>query len=323
MLIDDVTIKISAGHGGKGAVAFDKNKMAIGPAGGGGGKGGSIIFEGVPDIGALRHFRFRKVVEAENGQEGRGQFRDGHDGKDMILQVPVGTVIHNLTTGAHSEVTKINEKLLLAQGGKGGKGNFLFRGPKDTSPTRFQPGLPGDAFDVRLELKLIADVGLIGLPNAGKSSLINELTKAESRVGNYPFTTLEPNLGAYYELILADIPGLIEGASQGKGLGIKFLKHIERTRILFHLISAESNGVVQNYNTVRKELGEYSKTLLEKEEFVFLSKTDLVSPEDANAKLAQLRKLNNNALPHSIHDIEAIERVQKILNDISAQKSQN
>ena len=238
MLIDDVTIKIAAGHGGKGAVAFDKNKMAIGPAGGSGGNGGSIIFEGIPDIGGLRQFRFRKVVEAENGADGRGQYLDGHDGQNLTLKVPTGTVIHNLTTGAHTEITKNGGKVLIAQGGKGGKGNFLFRSPHDTSPTRFQPGLPGDAFDVRLELKLIASIGLVGLPNAGKSSLINELTAANSKVANYPFTTLEPSLGAYYELIIADIPGLIEGASGGKGLGIKFLRHIERTQTIFHLVSA-------------------------------------------------------------------------------------
>ncbi|MDP1718951.1 MAG: GTPase ObgE [bacterium] len=322
MLIDDVIIKISAGHGGKGAVAFDKNKMAIGPAGGSGGKGGSIIFEGVPDIGALRHFRFRKVIDAENGQEGRSQFRDGHDGKDMILQVPVGTVIHNLTTGAHSDVTKINEKLLLAQGGKGGKGNFLFRGPKDTSPTRFQPGLPGDAFDVRLELKLIADVGLVGLPNAGKSSLINELTKAESRVGNYPFTTLEPSLGAYYELIIADIPGLIEGASEGKGLGVKFLRHVERTQTIFHLVSSESKKVSKDYKIIRTELGEYNPEILKKKEYLFLTKSDMVSPVDLKKQLAALKKLNKNAIAVSIHDFASLEKVKKILNKlVEAKKS--
>lgn len=322
MLIDDVTIKIAAGHGGKGAVAFDKNKMAIGPAGGGGGKGGSIIFEGVPDIGALRHFRFRKVVEAENGMEGRGQFRDGHDGLDMMLKVPVGTVIHNLTTGAHSEVTKINEKLLIAQGGKGGKGNFLFRGPKDTSPSRFQPGLPGDAFDVRLELKLIADVGLVGLPNAGKSSLINELTKAESRVGNYPFTTLEPSLGAYYELIIADIPGLIEGASEGKGLGVKFLRHVERTQTIFHLVSSDSKSVAKDYKIIRNELGEYNPEILNKKEYLFLTKSDLVSPVNLKKQLTALKKLNKNAIAISIHDSDSLEKVKKILNKlVDAKKS--
>ncbi len=322
MLIDDVTIKIAAGHGGKGSVAFDKNKMAIGPAGGSGGKGGSIIFQGMPDIGALRHFRFKKVIEAENGQEGRGQYRDGHDGPDLTLKVPAGTVIHNLTTGSHTEVNKIGERILIAQGGKGGKGNFQFRSPHDTSPTRFQPGLPGDAFEVRLELKLIADVGLVGLPNAGKSSLINEVTAAQSKVANYPFTTLEPSLGAYYELIIADIPGLIEGASGGKGLGIKFLRHVERTGTIFHLVSCESANVAKDYKIIRKELGEYNPEMLKKKEFAFLTKSDMISPAELKKKLTILKKLNKNAIAISIHDSDSLEKVKKILNKlVDAKKS--
>ncbi|MDO8466856.1 MAG: GTPase ObgE [bacterium] len=322
MLIDDVTIKIAAGHGGKGAVAFDKNKLALGPAGGSGGKGGSIFFQGVADIGALRHFRFRKVVEAENGQEGRGQYRDGQDGQDLVLKVPAGTVIHNLATGAHTEVTKIGEKILIAQGGKGGKGNFQFRSPRDTSPVRFQSGLPGDEFPVRLELKLIAGVGLVGLPNAGKSSLINELTAANSKVANYPFTTLEPSLGAYYDLIIADIPGLIEGASGGKGLGIKFLRHVERTQTIFHLVSAESANVAKDYKIIRGELGEYNQELLEKKEYVFLTKSDMLDAAGLKKKLATLKKLNKNAIAISIHDSDSLEKVKKILNKlIDAKKS--
>lgn len=316
MLIDDVTIKIAAGKGGKGAVAFDKNKKALGPAGGSGGKGGSIIFEGVADIGALRHFRFKKDVKAEAGQEGHGQYRDGHDGEDLTLKVPAGTVIHNLTTGAHTELTGIGQRILIAQGGKGGKGNFQFRSPRDTSPMRFQNGLPGDAFAVRLELKLIANVGLIGLPNAGKSSLINELTAAQSRVGNYPFTTLEPSLGDYYGLILADIPGIIEGASAGKGLGVKFLRHVERTKTIFHLVSAESESPAKDYKIIRKELEEYSPELTEKKEFLFLTKSDMLSAANLKKKLAALKKLNKTATAISIHDSDSLEKVKKILSKL-------
>lgn len=320
MLIDDVVIKVSAGHGGKGSVAFDKNKMALGPAGGSGGIGGSVYFEGVTSLDALKQFRFKKVLEAENGMDGRGQYRDGHDAEDLVLKVPVGTVIHNLDTGADSEITKIGEKLLIAQGGLGGKGNFLFRSPKDPSPTRFQLGLAGDTYELRLELKMIADVGLIGLPNAGKSSLLNELTNAKSRVANYPFTTLEPNLGVYYELVLADIPGLIEGASGGKGLGIKFLRHVERTKMLFHLISSESENVAKDYKVIRKELGEYNKEMLDKPEFLFLSKSDLISAEELKKKLTSLKKLNKNVKTLSIHDSESLDEVIKILNKIKAEK---
>ena len=178
------------------------------------------------------------------------------------------------------EIIKIGQRVLAAQGGRGGKGNFKFRSPVNTSPTQFQKGIPGENFTIRLELKLIADIGLIGLPNAGKSSLINELTRANSKVANYPFTTLEPNLGVYYELILADIPGLIEGASAGKGLGIKFLRHVERTKILFHLISAESENPARDYKIIKNELVSYSKELAEKTEYLFLSKSDLASEKD-------------------------------------------
>ena len=171
---------------------------------------------------------------------------------------------------------------------------------------------------IRLELKLIADVGLIGLPNAGKSSLLNELTVAKSKVANYPFTTLEPNLGVYYELILADIPGLIEGASDGKGLGIKFLQHIERTRILFHLISVKSQDPIADYKIIKKELGRYNKELLLKEEYIFLSKSDEVLPQELDNKIKMFQKINKDVTTISIHDIESIDRVKKILNTIKS-----
>ncbi len=320
MLIDEVKISVAAGNGGRGAVAFNKNLMSLGPAGGSGGSGGSIYCEGVADLGALRYFRYKKDLAAGKGQDGRPQFTDGKDGEDLILKVPVGTAIHNLETGQDQEVTAIGERAIVAKGGHGGKGNFLFRSSRNTSPKRFQEGLPGEKFNLRLELKLIADVGLIGVPNSGKSSLINELTNAKSKVANYPFTTLEPHLGAYYELILADIPGLIEGASAGKGLGIKFLRHIERTKILFHLVSAESADPVKDYKVIRKELSAYSKELLEKKEYVFLSKSDIVSADELKKKIATLKKLNSPVTPISIYDPDSIEKVKEILNKIIEKK---
>ena len=181
--------------------------------------------------------------------------------------------------------------------------------------------MPGERVMLRLELKLIADVGLIGLPNAGKSSLLNELTKAQSKVGNYPFTTLEPNLGVYYELILADIPGLIKGASSGKGLGTKFLRHIERTNILFHLISAESQDPVQDYLTIQKELETYSKELTKKTEYLFLTKSDTVSTKEIEKRITALKKIHKDIIPISIHNWESLEKVKKILNEIKTNKS--
>ncbi len=318
MLIDDVNIKISAGNGGKGAVAFNTNLKSLGPVGGSGGNGGSVYAVGISDINALLQFRYKKEFEAENGHDGRGQFRDGHNAEDLLLKIPVGTVIHNLTTGVDVTVEKIGEPILIAQGGHGGRGNFHFRSSRITTPTRSQPGLPGEAFELRLELKLIADVGFVGLPNVGKSSMLNKLTAAKSKVANYAFTTLEPNLGAYYELILADIPGLIEGSSTGRGLGIKFLRHIERTRILFHFISAESEDPQKDYQVIRKELGAYNKVLLEKREYLFLTKSDLVTSDVLAGKLKALRKINKGAIAVSVNDPESVQKVKKILNEIKS-----
>ncbi len=322
MLIDDVKIKVGAGSGGKGAVAFNKNLMSLGPVGGTGGKGGSVCIEGISDLSALNNFRFKKEFKAKPGQDGRGQFRDGHDGEELVLLVPVGTVSHNLDTGLDVEITKIGQREVIAQGGKGGRGNFHFRSSTNTTPKEFEYGKEGETFEIRFELKLIADVGFVGLPNVGKTSLLNELTNAKSKVANYPFTTLEPNLGVYYDLILADIPGLIEGASEGKGLGIKFLRHIERTKILFHFISADSADPVSDYETVRKELGAYNKELLEKPEHVFISKKDLVSAEVINGMIVKFKRLDKEAVPISIFDWDSIEFVKKILNVLISEKTE-
>ncbi len=320
MLVDDITIKVQAGKGGKGAVAFNKNMMSLGPAGGSGGRGGNVYVEGVVDISRLRQFRFKKTAKAEDGQNGKPQFNDGHDGQDLVLQIPVGTVVHDLTKKTSIEVIKIGERQLISEGGKGGKGNFHFRGPHNTSPRRFQPGLPGEAGTIRFELKLIADVGLIGLPNAGKSSLLNELTNAKSKVANYPFTTLAPNLGVYYELVLADIPGLIEGASIGKGLGIKFLRHIERTKVLFHLISGDSEHPRADYEIIRKELTAYNPALSAKPEYIFISKSDLLSEEAIDGIASQFSDRPAKPLIYSIHDAESLEGVKKLLNQLIKEK---
>lgn len=322
MLIDDVKISVTAGHGGKGTVAFNKTKMSLGPTGGSGGKGGSVFVEGISDLSVLNKFRFKKDFNAENGKDGMPQLHDGHDGKDLILSVPLGTVVHKLNTGEDVEVTKIGQREFVAQGGRGGKGNYLFRSSTNTTPKEFEEGEIGELFNLRLELKLIADVGFVGLPNVGKSSLLNELTNAKSKVANYPFTTLEPNLGAYYELILADLPGLIEGASKGKGLGIKFLRHVERTKILFHLIAADSADPVLDYKTVRGELEVYNKLLLEKPEYIFVSKSDTVSQDAAAGIIDKLKKINQNVMPISIFDWDSIERVRKILNDLISEKTE-
>ena len=320
MLIDDITIRVVAGNGGDGTVAFNKNLMSLGPTGATGGKGGDVYVEGISDLGALTRLRNAKVFNAGDGRPGGRQYNDGPDGDDLVILVPVGTVIHNLDSGEHQEITKIGERLRAAKGGFGGKGNFHFRSSTNTSPRQFQKGKPGEKFHLRLELKLIADVGLIGLPNAGKSSLLNELTRAKSKVANYAFTTLEPHLGVYYDLILADVPGIIEGASTGKGLGIKFLRHIERTNTLFHLISSESLDPVHDYQIIRSELGAYNPALLEKKEYLFISKADSTSPKHTKEILRNLKSLNNSVIAISIHDVESVEKVKQILNKIANEK---
>jgi len=320
MLIDDVTIQVIAGDGGEGSVAFNKNKMELGPTGASGGNGGSVYCVGVADIGALTRWRNTKQAAAANGEVGGVQYRDGKDGADFEFPVPVGTVIHNLDTKESQEITAIGQRVLLAQGGKGGRGNYHFRSSTNTSPKQSGRGTAGQRWNMRLELKLIADVGLVGLPNAGKSSLINELTRAQQKIANYPFTTLEPGLGVYYELILADIPGIIEGASTGKGLGIKFLRHVERTRTLLHLISCESEDPVRDWRIIRAELGAYNPALLQKEEHVLLTKTDLVDSATVKRMVQQFKVEDVKALPFSIHDAKAIASLETVFRKLIAAK---
>ncbi len=316
MLVDVVKIRVAAGKGGDGVVTFSKVKMTLGPTGGNGGRGGDVYLLAVPDLGALRAYRTRKDFQAEDGRAGRGAFRDGHRGAELVLPVPRGTVAHNCATGASFELTKVGERLLVASGGAGGKGNFLFRSATNTTPKQADPGLPGQSAAIELELKLIADVGLVGLPNIGKSSFINAVTNAKSPVADYAFTTLEPHLGAFYGVIIADLPGLIEGASEGKGLGMKFLRHIERTRVIFHFIDANSADPLADYETIRRELGAHSPVLLEKEEHVFVSKADDVSPDRMKEIVKALSKTKREITPLSIFDDVSLDAARKILKGI-------
>jgi GTPase len=316
MLMDDVTIDVRAGNGGNGAVAFNKNMKELGPTGASGGNGGSVWCIGTADIGALARFRNTKEAHAQDGEAGGIQYRDGQDGADMEFPVPVGTVIHIIETGETAEIEAIGQRILLARGGKGGRGNYHFRSATNTSPRRSKPGTPGEHRTVRLELKLIADVGLVGLPNAGKSSLMNELTRAQQKVANYPFTTLEPGLGTYYELVLADIPGLIEGASEGKGLGTKFLRHVERTKTLLHLVSCESTDPVKEWKLIRGELAAYNPALAAKNEHVLLTKTDLVDTATVGHHLEHFLQNGVHAIPISIHDQDSLHTVHTLLRQL-------
>ncbi len=316
MLIDDVKIEVFSGKGGAGRVLFNKNKMSRGPTGGDGGNGGRAYLRGVSNIGALSRFRGKKVFHAEDGEMGGEQRMSGITGKDLVLDVPVGTVVHILNAGIKKEITKIGEKLLLAEGGVGGRGNFFFRSSSNTTPKECEPGESGKKVELWLELKLIADVGLVGLPNVGKSTLLNAVTNAKSRVANYAFTTLEPSLGVYYELILADIPGLIAGASSGKGLGIRFLKHVERTNTFFHLISAQSKNPVEEYQVIRKELEEYNPELLKRQEYVFLSQSDLADDKKIKKDIKALKKIGLKVQVLSILENKSVEDLEKTLRKV-------
>lgn len=321
MLIDDVIIRVQGGKGGDGSVAFNRIKMHLGPTGANGGLGGAVYFKGVSDLSALQQFRYKKEVAAQNGGAGTKSLHDGSGGKNLELLIPVGTVIHNLDTKKDTEVTQVGELILAAKGGRGGIGNYTFRSSTNTSPYESTKGREGQNYSFRLELKMIADVGFIGLPNAGKSSVLNALTNASAKVGNYAFTTIEPNLGAYYNLILADIPGLIEGASGGKGLGMKFLRHVERTKTLFHLISAESDDVVRDYGIVRGELKAYSDELAKKPEHVFISKSDMVSEDDVKEKIKALKKKKVTAHAISINDEDSLKVVRDVLSKVTKEKT--
>jgi GTP-binding protein len=329
MLVDEAKITIKDGKGGDGAVAFDTSKGGRGVTGGSGGRGGNVYVEGVSDLSALRQYRFKKNFSAKNGENGRAKTLDGANGEDLILKVPIGTVVHFgiPSTGSANkdvEIIKVGERVMVARGGRGGRGNFHFRGPENTSPKEFEYGKPGEEFELFLELQLIADAGLIGLPNAGKSSLLNELTRANVKVANYPFTTLEPNLGAFYPqdnpylqpLILADIPGLIEGASKGRGLGYKFLRHIERTRVLLHCIASDSLDPLADYGVIRNELQEYKKELAEKEEYIIFTKTDLIDEKELEAKKKIFKKKKKEVLAVSIYDPEKMAELKAFLSKL-------
>jgi len=316
MLIDDVKIEVYSGKGGNGRVLFNKNKMSKGPTGGDGGNGGRAFLQGVSNIGALARFRGKKVFHAEDGGMGGEQRMSGATGKDIILNVPVGTVVHILSAGIKQEITKIGEKLLLAEGGLGGRGNYFFRSSSNTTPKECEPGKKAKRVELWLELKLIADVGLIGLPNVGKSTFLNTVTNAKSRVANYAFTTLEPSLGAYFELILADIPGLIKGASSGKGLGIKFLQHVERTNTFFHFISAKSENPAEDYKVIRKELEAYNSELLKRKEYVFLSQSDLADELKIKDSIKVLKKMGLEVGVLSVLEAESIKAAEKVLRKV-------
>ncbi len=311
MLIDEVRITIKGGDGGDGIVHFynDAFRPKGGPDGGIGGDGGSVYFEAVSDISKLNQFRHTKVYGAENGEKGGKNNRTGKNGEDLIIQVPIGTLV-TYDNGTSVELTEIGQKVLMARGGTGGRGNYCFKSSTNQTPQERELGYKCPVKKLFLQLKLIAQIGLIGLPNAGKTSLLNELTPANAKVANYAFTTLEPNLGVTkWGSIIADIPGLIEGAAEGKGLGVKFLKHIERTSLLVHCIAADSLNPLKDYQTVRQELSNYSSNLANKPEIIVITKSDTVDPKE----ITKLQKSLKAQVCTSIIDSDSIKKLSDLI----------
>ncbi len=305
MLVDDINIVLTAGHGGRGRLTTN-NRTRLKPHGGKGGRGGDVYVTVTSDLLALNRFSGLKEIKAEDGHPGGSNNRSGKDGQDTEVKFPIGTSIINLKTGLAIELTRLDQRILLCKGGLGGQGDSELK-------SYAQPGLSGKSVPARLILKYLARYGLIGLPNAGKSSLLNELTNANAEVGDYPFTTLEANLGVINGQVIADIPGLIEGASRGRGLGIKFLKHIEKVSLLLHCIAADSLDTVKDYHAITVELEKFDPMLIKKPQIIVLTKTDLVDSITLPEHLKNLKKFRHPVVPVSIHDLESLTQLKKYL----------
>jgi len=324
--LDQVKIYIKAGNGGDGSPSFRREKFIEygGPDGGDGGKGGSVILKAEQNLNTLIDFRYQQHHKAKRGENGAGQNRTGKSGEDLILKVPLGTqVFEEDNKTLIYDFTKISEEFTAAAGGKGGLGNTRFKSSTNRAPRKFTKGTQGEEFTIWLQLKTIADIGIIGLPNAGKSSLLASFTNANPKIANYQFTTLNPNLGvASYddkEITIADIPGLVEGAHKGTGLGIQFLKHIERCKSLLHLIDITNEDLKKSYHQVKNELKKYSNKLLKKKELIVLNKIDLIDEKKVNHIIKDFKKnIKSEVITVSTFNKSSISKIKsKLLNYVS------
>ena len=324
--LDQVKIFIKAGDGGSGSPSFRREKFIEfgGPDGGDGGKGGSIILKSERNLNTLIDYRYQQHFKAERGEDGKGKKQTGRGGSNLYLKVPIGSQIFEEDNKTLIfDFQREKEEFTAAIGGKGGLGNTRFKSSTNRAPKKFTKGFKGEEFWIWIQLKTIADIGIIGLPNAGKSSLLASITSATPKIANYKFTTINPNLGvAIYddkEITLADIPGLIEGAHKGVGLGIKFLKHIERCKTLLHLIDVNEENLIYSYKQVREELKKYSKSLLKKNELIVFNKIDLISKKELEDKKSKfINKIKKNVLTLSILDKKSISKLKtKLIKNVS------
>ena len=319
--LDQAKIYIKAGNGGSGSASFRREKFVEygGPDGGDGGNGGSIIVQSDRNLNTLIDFRYAQHFKAQHGKPGSKRNRTGANGEDLILKVPLGTQLYEEDNNTLIyDFTTNKEKYLVASGGRGGLGNVRFKSSTNRAPRKKTSGKLGEEFWIWLQLKVIADIGIIGKPNAGKSSLLAALTRAKPKIANYPFTTINPNLGVSYyggkEITLADIPGLVEGAHKGVGLGDKFLRHIERCKILLHLIDLSEENLFSSYKKIKSELSNYDKNLIKKKEIIFFNKSDLFKSNEINEKLKEFRK--KIKIKHeiiSIYSSKDIKKIKKLL----------
>ena len=319
--LDQAKIYIKAGNGGSGSASFRREKFVEygGPDGGDGGDGGSIIVQSDRNLNTLIDFRYAQHFKAQHGKPGSKRNKTGANGEDLILKVPLGTQLYEEDNNTLIyDFTKNKEKYLVASGGRGGLGNVRFKSSTNRAPRKKTNGKLGEDFWIWLQLKVIADIGIIGKPNAGKSSLLAALTRAKPKIANYPFTTLNPNLGVSYyrgkEITLADIPGLVEGAHKGVGLGDKFLRHIERCKILLHLIDLSEDDLLNSYKKIKSELSNYDKDLIKKKEIIFFNKSDLLDENEINAKLKEFKKkIKTEYEIVSVYSSKDLQKIKKLL----------